>query len=99
MSLDTEDDLVTKDTSNCVKKKPNLCGRIFSIENLLSKGSKTEASPNASDLGISTRGSSDNEEDCEDEDYDGITEEDDVECCKANGDQKFSIFCKNLMAS
>ena len=87
MSLDNEDDLVTKDTINCVKKKTNLCGKIFSIENLLSKSSKTEASQNASDLGISTRGSSDNEEDCEDEDYDGITEDDEVEGCKANGDQ------------
>ena len=88
MSLETEDDLITKNTSNCVKKKTNLCGRIFSIENLLSKGSKTEASQNASDLGISTRGSSENEDECEDEDYDGITEDDEVERCKTNGDQK-----------
>ena len=88
MSLDTEDNLVTKDINNCVKKKTNLCGRIFSIENLLSKGSTTEASLNASELGISTRGSSDNEEECEDDDYDDISEEHELESCKANGDPK-----------
>ena len=84
MSLENEENLITKDTSNCVKKKTNLGGRIFSIENLLSKSTKPEAAQNASDLEISTRGNSDNEDDYEDDD--DISEEDDVECCNTNGD-------------
>ena len=89
MSLETEDDLIPKDTSNSVKKKTNLCGRIFSIENLLSKGSNAKASQNANELGTSTRGSSDDEEECEDCDESG--EEDEAKSHKGNGDQKRPI--------
>ena len=81
MSLDLGDGLVSDDTKNDVKKKSSLPGKIFSIENLLRNGSKSETTENEKEM--STRGSSDGEEE------DDISEQDDVEICKSNGDQIF----------
>ena len=79
MSFELGDSLVSDETKNDAKKKTSLAGRIFSIENLLRNGSKTETTENEKEM--STRGSSDGEEE------DDISEQDDVEICKSNGDQ------------
>ena len=79
MSFKLGDSLVSDETKNDAKKKTSLAGRIFSIENLLRNGSKTETTENEKEM--STRGSSDGEEE------DDISEQDDVEICKSNGDQ------------
>ena len=40
MSFEIEDTVVTKDLNSCLRKKTNLSGKIFSIDNLLNNSSK-----------------------------------------------------------
>ena len=67
MSFEIEETLLTKDSSISARKKVNLSEKLFSIDNLLNKESNKRDAQNASELGMSTLGGSDNENDCEDE--------------------------------
>lgn len=85
MSLEIEDTVVTKDLNNCFRKKTKLSGKLFSIDNLLNNTSRKIDSQNANETGMSTLGSSDNEEDCDEED--DVNGKDEVDFCKSKGDQ------------
>ena len=78
MSFDLGDSLLSDGIQNDMKKTSTLPGKIFSIENLLKNGSKSDIEKE-----MSTRGSSDGEEG-EDDD---ISEQEDLEICSSNGDQ------------
>ena len=84
MSFDLGDSLLSDGIQNDMKKTSTLPGKIFSIENLLKNGSKSEKSDIEKEM--STRGSSDGEEG-EDDD---ISEQEDLEICRSNGDQIYS---------
>ena len=84
MSFDLGDSLLSDGIQNDMNKTSTLPGKIFSIENLLKNGSKSEKSDIEKEM--STRGSSDGEEG-EDDD---ISEQEDLEICCANGDQIYS---------
>ena len=86
MSFEIEDTVVTKDLNNGFRKKTNLSGKIFSIDNLLNNSSRKIDSKNANETGMSTLGSSDNEEECDEEE--DINGKDEVNFYKLNGDQK-----------
>ena len=85
MSFDLGDSLLSDGIQNDMKKTSTLPGKIFSIENLLNNGSKSEKSDIEKEM--STRGSSDGEEG-EDDD---ISEQEDLEICRSNGDQIYHV--------
>ena len=79
MSFDLGDTLVSDGVQNDIKKKSSLPGKMFSIESLLKNGSKNDKSETEKEM--STRGSSDGEE----EEDDDLSEQGDVEICESNG--------------
>ena len=81
MSFDLGASLLSDGIQNDMKKTSTLPGKIFSIENLLKNGSKSDIEKE-----MSTRGSSDGEEG-EDDD---VSEQEDLEICRSNGDQIYS---------
>ena len=81
MSLELEDNLMPNETHNDMKKRTSLPAKIFSIENLLNNGSNSQKSEIEKEM--STRGSSDGEE----EEADDLSEQEDLEICNSNGEQ------------
>ena len=79
MSFDLGDTLVSDGVQHDINKRSSLPGKIFSIESLLKNGSKNEKSETEKEM--STRGSSDGEE----EEDDDLSEQGDVEICEPNG--------------
>ena len=79
MSIDLGDTLTPDGVQNDIKKRSSLPGKIFSIESLLKNGSINEKSETEKEM--STRGSSDGEE----EEDDGLSEQGDVEIFNPSG--------------
>ena len=79
MSFDLGDTLASDGVQHDINKRSSLPGKIFSIESLLKNGSKNEKSETEKEM--STRGSSDGEE----EEDDDLSEQGDVEICEPNG--------------
>ena len=91
MALEIEEN-ITKDTNNCLRKNStSLSGKLFSIDNLLSNSTKqTDTQTVVNEMGMSTLGN-DNDDEEEYDDNDDCENEEEIEenYCKINGDQTF----------
>ena len=81
MSFDLGDTLASDGVQHDINKRSSLPGKIFSIESLLKNGNGSKNEKSETEKEMSTRGSSDGEE----EEDDDLSEQGDVEICESNG--------------